>query len=72
MKMDLVDQIMAYETGELDLEGTLNLFSDLISDGTCWRLQGSYGRMAKSLIDAGTIDTKGNIDWDYVYDVMEA
>jgi hypothetical protein len=51
--MDQVDAIMALESGELNDEQIVALFQDLIDSGLAWRLQGSYGRMAKRLIDDG-------------------
>lgn len=51
--MDLVDNIMAYESGNLDEEATVEMFQELIDSGTVWSLQGSYGRMAAALIEAG-------------------
>ena len=51
--MDQVDKIIAFEQGELDEEGILELFQELIDSGLVWQLQGSYGRIAKNLIDAG-------------------
>ncbi len=51
--MDQVDKIIAFEQGELDEEGILELFQELIDSGLAWQLQGSYGRMARSLIEAG-------------------
>lgn len=49
----MIDRIMAYENGELDQEGTIGLFQELIDSGDAWRLQGSYGRMANHLIELG-------------------
>ena len=46
-------KIIAYEQGELDEEGILELFQELINSGLAWELQGSYGRTARALIDAG-------------------
>jgi len=57
--MEQIDRIMAYETGELDEAGILQLFSELIKSGTAWTLQGHYGRTAKALIDAGYISEDG-------------
>jgi hypothetical protein len=56
-----LDQILAHEDGELDTYDTLCLFAALVSDGTVWHLQGSYGRQAAHLLDSGLIDTEGNV-----------
>ena len=53
--MDQVDAIMAFESGELDREGIISLFQDLLDSGLVWKLQGSYGRMARVLLDQGLI-----------------
>jgi hypothetical protein len=51
--MDQVSKIMAFESGELDFDQTVELFQELIDSGLVWQLQGSYGRMASSLIENG-------------------
>jgi hypothetical protein len=51
--MDQVDKIIAFEQGDLDEEGVIELFQELIDSGLAWQLQGSYGRMARNLIEAG-------------------
>jgi len=48
-----VSDILAYEQGELTDEETYDLFQRLIDDGSVWKLQGSYGRLASDLIAAG-------------------
>lgn len=53
MIADLTGKIIAYESGELTEEEVVELFQDLINNGLAWTLQGSYGRMAMALIDAG-------------------
>jgi len=58
---DKVSLIMEFEAGNLSDKGIIDLFSMLIKDGSAWSLQGSYGRMAQRLIDAGYIDKQGNI-----------
>jgi hypothetical protein len=54
-----IDDIIAYENGELDHDGVLDLFAKLIRTGAVWRLQGSYGRTAASLIESGLISRSG-------------
>ena len=49
----LIDQIILYEQGELDMEETLFMFQELIDNGMAWRLQGHYGRTAQRLIEDG-------------------
>ena len=56
--MDQIDKIIAYEQGELDEEGTLELFQALVDSGMAWKLQGHYGRTAMSLLEAGLITQK--------------
>lgn len=63
-KFDLVGNIIAYESGELEDKEVLELFSVLIKTGQAFSLQGSYGRMASNLIDAGLIDRSGKVNWE--------
>lgn len=49
----LVDKIMAYESGEMNDEDTVEFFQGLIDSGLAWQLQGHYGRTASALIEAG-------------------
>lgn len=51
--MTMINQVIAYEQGELDEEGIIDMFQQLINSGLAWKMQGSYGRTAKALIDAG-------------------
>jgi len=70
-KGNLVDYIMAHESGELDQEGTLQLFAYLIKTGQAWSLQGSiYGRPARSLIERGIISKKGKINRKKLEELM--
>ena len=50
---DLVDKIMDFESGTLSKEDTIALFQELIDTGMAYQLQGSYGRTAEALIEAG-------------------
>ncbi len=51
----MIDRIIAFENGELDEEETTKLFQDLVDSGVINQLQGFYGRMAQSLIEAGAV-----------------
>lgn len=53
LTMNTPDSLIAYEEGELSSEDTVALFQALIDDGTAWKLQGCYGRMASDLLQAG-------------------
>lgn len=48
-----IDDIIAYENGELEHEEVVFLFQHLIDSGAVWRLQGHYGRTASALIANG-------------------
>lgn len=52
---DVTGNIISFESGELDHEGVIELFQHLVNTGLAWQLQGSYGRMARVLIEAGEI-----------------
>ena len=58
---DFVDEIIAYEAGELGINETLQLFANLIKTGMVNRLQGHYGRTAIYLVENGQIDLHGNV-----------
>lgn len=59
--LSTVDGIMAYENDELDENQVIELFASLLRSGMAWKLQGSYGRMAADLIDAGVLNARGEI-----------
>ena len=50
---DIVGQMIEYEMGNLDDTETVLFFQELIDTGMAWSLQGSYGRMARALIEEG-------------------
>ena len=56
-----IDTLIAYESGELNDAETINFFADLVKTKMAWSLQGSYGRMASAMIDAGFISPEGEV-----------
>lgn len=50
---DVVSFIMDFESGECDEDQIIDGFQHLIDSGAAWSLQGSYGRTAHALIEAG-------------------
>ena len=54
--MDISSAIIDFEQGDLNREQVLALFQELVNTGMAWRLQGSYGRMARALIERGMIN----------------
>lgn len=53
---DLVTQIMAFESGELENDKVHALFQFLLDSGMIHTLQGSYQRMTEDLLLAGKIE----------------
>lgn len=52
---DILDMIMDYEQGELELEEIADLFQKLVDSGMIHSLQGHYQRMAQRLAQDGWI-----------------
>jgi len=51
--LPLALEMMAWENGTLEPDETVMLFQSLIDSGLAWKLQGCYGRMARTLIAGG-------------------
>jgi hypothetical protein len=58
-KYDLVGKIMDFESGQMEEAEIIVFFQELIDNGMAWTLQGSYGRTATALIDAGHCHKRG-------------
>lgn len=55
---NLVNQIMSYESGAMSDGEQIKFFQELINTGLAWSLQGHYGRVAASMIEAGLCESK--------------
>jgi hypothetical protein len=55
--LQLVDQLIAYEEGQLTEDQEIAFFEHLVETGICWQLQGHYQRVAATLMDAGLISS---------------
>jgi len=55
--LQLVDQLIAYEEGQLTGDEEIAFFEHLVETGTCWQLQGHYQRVAATLMEAGLINS---------------
>lgn len=66
-----IDFIMEFEDGTAEFEDIVRNFSLGIKSGTVWKLQGSYGRFATQLIEAGLIDEEGNVNEDRLEEVLQ-
>jgi len=53
---NLTEQLIRWESGEMDCEEEeVELFQHLVNTGLAWQLQGTYGRVAMSLIEEGLV-----------------
>jgi hypothetical protein len=59
--LQLVEQLIAYEEGQMTEDEQIALFQYLIETGTCWHLSGHYHRVAATLIEAGLIKSPERI-----------
>ena len=59
-KFDIVGFMIAFEDGDCDRDTTIYGFQQMINDGSVWKLQGAYGRLAQQLIERGYCHPKGD------------
>jgi hypothetical protein len=52
-KTNVITYMMDYEMGNLSPDNIIKLFQYLLDSGMSWKLQGTYGRMTKTLLDSG-------------------
>jgi hypothetical protein len=63
----LTDMIIRFEEQNMQtIDEVLELFSVLIQTRMAWSLQGSYGRMARHLIDQGSLSEDGTITHEFL------
>lgn len=55
-----VTKLIAFETGSLSDEETVELFQTLVDRNIAWSLQGMYGRIADQLIEAGLVTRRSD------------
>ena len=48
-----LEDIIDYESGDMDWDRTVDFFQNLIDHGFAWSLQGHYGRTAMNLVEEG-------------------
>jgi len=59
-KINEVDYIMDFESGDISFDNFLKLFCNLVESGQASKLQGYYGRTAQSLLNRQFIIKKNN------------
>jgi len=67
-----VNEIVAWESGQLGTEETVEMFAKLVRSGDAWTLQGTYGRTAARMIEDGVINRAGEIDYDRLQEIVDA
>ena len=55
MRIDMLEKIGAYESGDMSQDEEVGFFQELVDSGMAWHLQGHYGRHAMYLAEAGLI-----------------
>ena len=68
---DKLERMIAWEEGTLEAEDTIELFQELVNTGEAWTLQGTYGREAQWLTDAGYVVPPSNEPFENDGDPLE-
>lgn len=55
-KRGLLDLLLAWEDGALDLAGEVDMFNQLIRTRQLGQMQGKYGRRLAYLLDSGLVE----------------
>jgi len=58
--LHLTNKIIEFENGEMEDEEVGHFFQELIDTELLWHLQGTYQRIARTLVDAGVCHWQGN------------
>ena len=59
-----------FETAN-NFDETVEAWAYLIKTGLVWKLQGWFGRSAQDIIEGGSIDKEGTINWDVIDESLE-
>lgn len=60
--MAIVSDIIRFENGEMNGREIVTFFSGLVQSGMAWKLQASYGGIAKMLINSRVLNNDGTIN----------
>ncbi len=52
---DVEEAMLAWETGKLDSDASIELFQYMVDTGLAWELRGPYGRTAWRMVEAGLL-----------------
>jgi len=57
MTMNAIDAVILIESGDCSQDELIEAMQSLVDSGIVWELQGSYGRLANQMIEAGLLTT---------------
>lgn len=72
MPFDVTSFVIEFEGGETSEAQVVEGFQHLINTGIAWQLQGSYGRTARNLIEAGICKPAGEWTPEQAREAFEA